>query len=229
MVSFTTLLVAASAVACVFAEEPTSSNPRLKKRANQTGMHDGYYYQYWSDEQGQESYTNKAGGEYAVTWGGEGNFFAGKGWYPGSAHPNGNGYLSIYGCTRNPLVEYYIVESLGTYDPSSAAVLKGTITVDGGTYNIFETIRYYQFSTLHQYWSVRQNHRTSGSVDVAAHFNAWASHGMNLGTQHDYQIVAIEGYHSSGSADITVGSRGSGTTPTDPPTETTTPGNGNAS
>lgn len=115
------------------------------------------------------------------------------------------------------------MESLGTYDPSSAAVLKGKVTVDGSIYNIFEVIRVYQFSTFHQYWSVRQDHRTSGSVDVAAHFNAWASLGMNLGTVHDFQIVAIEGYHSSGSANITVGSRGSA------PTETTTPGNGNSS
>lgn len=85
MVSFTYLLVAASAVATVFAEEPTSPNPRLKKRTNQTGVHDGFYYSFWSDDQGQATYTNKAGGEYAVTWSGEGNFVGGKGWNPGSA------------------------------------------------------------------------------------------------------------------------------------------------
>lgn len=85
MVSLTYLLVAASAVAGVFAEEPTSANPRLKKRTNQTGTNGGYYYSFWSDDQGQATYTNKAGGEYAVTWGGQGNFVAGKGWNPGSA------------------------------------------------------------------------------------------------------------------------------------------------
>ncbi|KFZ12667.1 hypothetical protein V502_06982 [Pseudogymnoascus sp. VKM F-4520 (FW-2644)] len=241
MVSFTYLLVAASAVASVFAaEEPTSPNPRLKKRTNQTGTNGGYYYSFWSDDQGQATYTNKAGGEYSVTWGGQGNFVAGKGWNPGSAQtisysgtftPNGNGYLSIYGWTRNPLIEYYIVESFGTYDPSSAAALKGTVNVDGSTYNILQTTRTNEpsidgTSTFQQFWSVRQNHRTSGSVDVAAHFKAWAANGMNLGTEHNYQIVASEGYHSSGSADITVGSAGSGTTPTNPPTQSTTPGTG---
>lgn len=240
MVSFKSLLVAASAAsaASISVREPGT----ITKRTNQVGTNNGYYYSFWSDDQGQATYTNKAGGEYSVTWGGQGNFVAGKGWKPGKAQvitfsgtfsPNGNGYLSIYGWTTNPLIEYYIVESFGSYDPSSAASQKGSITVDGSSYKILETTRTNQpsilgTSTFQQYWSVRANHRSSGSVDVGAHFNAWAGLGMNLGS-HDYQIVATEGYHSSGSADITVGSGGTSTggggTTSSPPTQTTTPPN----
>ena len=128
--------------------------------------------------------------------------------FSGSYNPSGNSYLSIYGWTKSPLIEYYIVESFGTYDPSSAASQKGSATVDGSTYKILQTTRTNQpsiegTSTFQQYWSVRQNHRTSGSVDVGAHFAAWAALGMNLGS-HNYQILATEGYHSSGSATMTV-------------------------
>lgn len=58
--------------------------------------------------------------------------------------------------------------------------------------------------TLYRYWSVRNTKRTGGIVTVKNHFDAWKRFGLNLGTVQDFQIVAIEGYYSSGKADITV-------------------------
>jgi len=116
--------------------------------------------------------------------------------------------LAVYGWTRNPLIEYYIVESFGTYNPSSGAQKKGTVTTDGSVYDIYVSTRTNAPSidgtkTFQQFWSVRQNKRASGSVTTANHFNAWSKLGMKMGT-YDYLIVATEGYFSAGSASITV-------------------------
>lgn len=152
-----------------------------------------------------------------MTWSGNGNLVGGKGWNPGTNrninysgyyNPNGNSYLAVYGWTRNPLIEYYIVENFGTYNPSSGATLKGNVFADGDTYDIYQSTRTNAPSidgtrTFQQYWSVRRNKRTGGTVTTATHFNKWNSLGMNLGA-HYYQILATEGYFSSGNAGITV-------------------------
>jgi endo-1,4-beta-xylanase len=56
--------------------------------------------------------------------------------YTGKYTPNGNSYLSVYGWSTNPLVEYYILENFGTYNPSSGLTHKGSLTSDGSTYDV---------------------------------------------------------------------------------------------
>jgi endo-1,4-beta-xylanase len=131
--------------------------------------------------------------------------------------PSGSGisYLCVYGWTKAgngaPLVEYYIIDSwLTTNRPPGSwtgAKLKGTITVDDGTYDIYETTRTNMPSiegtkTFQQYWSVRQTRRTSGTISVSKHFSKWESLGMKLGKLYE-TALCVEGYNSSGSAEIT--------------------------
>ena len=78
---------------------------------------------------------------------------------------------------RNPLVEYYIVENFGTYDPSSGATNLGTVTCDGSTYRLGSSWRYNAPSIdgnrdFQQFWSVRVNKRTGGTVQTGCHFDA---------------------------------------------------------
>lgn len=53
----------------------------------------------------------------------------------------GHSYLSVYGWTRFPVIEYYIVENFdGPQSPHQAAVKMGSVTTDGGTYDILRAV-----------------------------------------------------------------------------------------
>jgi len=195
-----------------FATAQTISN-------SQTGTQNGWYWSFWKDN-GTASMTLQAGGRYTTTWSGVNNFTAGKGWQTGSPNRlicfsgtfNGgsNGYLAVYGWTKNALIEYYVVENYGSWTPPGNIANKGTFSSDGSTYTIYQTDRINQpsiegnSSTFKQYWSVRSSKRSSGTVTFANHVAAWKAAGMNMGTTWDYQIVETEGYQSTGSSDITV-------------------------
>lgn len=189
---------------------------------NQTGTEDGYDYELWKDS-GTTSMTLTGGGTFSCEWSNINNALFRKGIkfdctktyqeignitidFAADYNPNGNSYLCVYGWTRNPLVEYYIVEAWGSWRPPGATS-KGTVTIDGGVYDIYETDRIDQPSidgntTFKQYWSVRQDKRTSGTISVSSHFAAWESMGMPMGNLYE-AALNVEGYQSSGSATIT--------------------------
>ena len=212
-----------------------------------TGVEDGFNYELWKDR-GNTSMTLNGGGSFSCSWDNINNALFRKGKkfdctqtykeigdikldYDVDYKPNGNSYLCVYGWSRNPLVEYYIVESWGTWRPPGAQS-KGVITVDGAEYDVYETDRINQPSidgdtTFKQFWSVRRTKRTSGTISVTEHFKAWEKMGMKLGKLYE-AALNVEGYQSSGSANVlknvlTIAS--STTQPTDPtqPTEPTQP------
>lgn len=190
---------------------------------NTQGTHDGYFYSFWNDGQsGSASMTLGPGGNYSTVWNNINNFTAGKGWktgkadrtvcFEGSYNGGSNGFLAVYGWTKDPLIEYYVVESYGQWTPpgnTSDIIHKGSFTSDGGTYNIYVSTRTNKPSivgtaTFQQYWSVRTTKRSTGTVTFANHVAEWQRLGMPLGTTWDYQIMESEGYQSSGSSNITV-------------------------
>lgn len=193
--------------------------------SNSTGTHNGFYYSFWKDS-GDASFGLQAGGRYTSQWtNSTNNWVGGKGWKPGGAKivnytgsfnitSSDNSYLALYGWTRSPLIEYYVIESYGSYNPASCSggTDYGSFQSDGATYNVRRCLRTQQPSidgtqTFYQYFSVRTPKKgfgaISGTITVANHFNFWASKGLNLGA-HDYMVLATEGYQSRGSSDLTI-------------------------
>jgi len=193
----------------------------------------GYDYELWNQNKtGTANMTIAAdgsgenGGVYKCNWSGIENvlFRAGRKFGSTQTHseigtisieynassyaPNGNSYLSVYGWVVNPLIEYYIVDSWGSWRPPGGSS-KGQVTIDDGTYDIYETTRTNQPSiqgtqTFQQYWSVRTTKRTNGTISVSEHFQAWANKGMTgISTGKMYEAaLKVEGYQSRGSAEI---------------------------
>jgi len=207
--------------------------PDLKKIcSNGTGNHGGYFYSWWTIGDGTACMTLGPDGNYETNWYNRDsknsfNFVGGKGWNQGSSNrvigynagdwsPNGNAYLALYGWTNEPCVEYYIVESWDDEfkPPGSGINPLGSVESDDGIYDIYEVEKRNAYSACReglsnfkQYWSVRRDKKETGinaTINFENHVNEWKTLDLDLGEQHLYQIMATEGYESSGQSNITV-------------------------
>jgi endo-1,4-beta-xylanase len=115
---------------------------------------------------------------------------------------SGTSLPSVYGWSKNLLVEHYIIED--NFNAPSFGAVKGPVYSDGSEYIIYESTRIIyengpiiSSATLNQYFSVRDSPRQSSTITVENHFQAWADLGLRLGSLN-YQIVAVEGWGGEG-------------------------------
>ncbi len=194
------------------------------------GVENGFRYELWNQNgQGNACMTLGDGALFSGEWSEILNYLARRGldynqtqeheeigrffadfdcdYNPSSA--SGNSYLSIYGWTVDPLIEFYIVEDWRNWIPSmaSGSVNRGTFEVNGSVYDVIENTRTNQPSivgtaTFQQYFSIRRDERNSGSINISDHFDHWESLGLELGKLHEVSFV-VEGYQSNGNFNFT--------------------------
>jgi hypothetical protein len=195
--------------------------------SNASGTVGSYTYTIWSSGSGGCIIPYGTGAAYKATWNNSGDFLARVGlqWnetqtydqlgtisadfaYTKTGSGGGYSFIGIYGWSNSPLVEYYIVEDwYGSGPPTGGGALKGTFTVDGGTYKVYTHTQTNQPSihgtaTFPQFFSVRQSARQCGHISITEHFKQWAAYGMNLGKMYEAKIL-VEVGGGSGSIDFT--------------------------
>ena len=207
-----------------------SSKFKATVKTYQSGTNNGYHWYLWKSDgaTGTCNYTNGSGGNYSVSWSGfNGNFTCGKGWSTGSrtrtvnyncgafSMNGGGGSFAYYGWTRSPLIEYYVNEKWGSsYRPSSSE-RRGSVSSNGGTYDIYTAMRYNAPSidgtqTFRQVFSTRTAQAPTGkniSITFANHINAWASAGLGLGSDISPAAIMLSeswGTGTSGNINATV-------------------------
>ena len=107
----------------------------------------------------------------------------------------GHSYLGIYGWSRNPMIEWYIVDDwygnglIQPHNIGGGAVKKGEFFADGAVYFIYLATRPAGSGNIEgskepfpQYFSIRQERRQKGTISITEHFKEWEKIGLKLGT-----------------------------------------------
>jgi len=191
------------------------------------GSKDGFRYELWNQyAKGQACMTISGGALFSGEWSDIENYLARRGLafdkkrkhqeigdfyttydcnYKPSESKNGNSYLSVYGWTVEPLIEFYIIEDWRNWVSymSPDATFKGSFEINGSIYDIYTKTRVNKpsiigMTTFEQYFSIRRDKRNKGSIHISKHFNQWELLGMSMGKLHEVSFV-VEGYQSSGS------------------------------
>ena len=200
-------------------------------------------YEQWY-QGGNASMTYYSNGTFKANWSGSSDYLTRVGYqYNGNGidHKSKNfavdykytktgnaqyGYIGVYGWTKNPETEYYIVDDWFS-KPSEQYVGEkfGEITVDGAKYSIHAFLRQQEpsksgTSTFVQFFSIRETPRQCGHIDISAHFKKWdelftgqqkqlrgskggGSASLKFGNVTEVMLMTEAGGNATGSVDYT--------------------------
>lgn len=208
-------------------KDPCSMTEQLSGGTVYTGnvskdIGNGYHVELWSELNAGSvtCFNGDADCAFKASWYNCGDFLARVGYYDGSAAKKhtelgrisaeycytrkgtaGNySYIGIYGWTKTPLLEYYIVDDY--FEGSSLllgwSVKKGTYTLDGDTYDLYKVQRIMMPSIIgtanfETIYAIRRNTRQCGHVSVSEHFKKWEDAGIKLGNLYECSFLCEAG------------------------------------
>ena len=197
---------------------------QFNKSASGT-LNNGYHYELWTNGTGSVSMTVYGqDARFKAVWSGVGNFVARVGlafdtnltaaqvgrvsadYAFTKSGLNNMAYMGVYGWMLEPLLEFYVLEDWNAWRPTSTN--KGTITVDGGQYEVIQTTQVNKPSirgttTFQQWFSIRKSARQSGHISISEHWTQWKKLGFQAGRMYEAKLC-VEGYNASGGASGTV-------------------------
>ncbi|KAL6605125.1 concanavalin A-like lectin/glucanase domain-containing protein [Neocallimastix sp. 'constans'] len=226
IIPFAFSLAASLVSAQSFCSSAQHSGTSVKETSNKVGNIGGIGYELWADG-GNNSATFYSDGSFTCSFQGSKDYLCRTGLSFDSTKPHSQighmyadfklikqnisnvdySYVGIYGWTRNPLVEFYIVDNwLSQYRPGDWVGNKkhGDYMIDGATYTVFENDRFGPSidgdTNFKQYFSIRQQARDCGTIDITAHFEQWEKLGMRMGNLHEAKVLGEAGSNGAGTS-----------------------------
>lgn len=184
----------------------------------------GYHAEIWGERNNGSMtlFGGEAGCAFKAEWDDTGDFLARVGYYDAKASKkytdlgeiyaiynyikSGDGggkysYIGVYGWTKNPLIEYYIVDDTFTPDSDDlfwGATEIGTYEVDGVEYTLMQGHRLNApcidgFADFKQIFAVRSSYQNCGTINVTEHFKNWEKLGVKMGYIYDCKLLCEVG------------------------------------
>jgi len=220
------LSLTATTLAQDFCTSATHSGTSVKETSNKVGTIGDVGYELWSDS-GNNSATFYSDGSFSCSFSNAKDYLCRSGLSFDSTKTYQEigqmyadfklvkqdisnvdySYVGIYGWTRDPLVEYYIVDNWLSPSPPGdwvGNVKHGDFNIDGAEYTVYENTRTGPSidgdTTFKQYFSIRKTPRDCGTIDISAHFAKWEELKMTMGKMHEAKILGEAGSTGAGTS-----------------------------
>lgn len=204
----------------------------LAARGAGTGSDHGYFFSMYNVGGSADisfPNANQYAGNFQISYSGCDDVVGGKGWQTGNGRTinynvgslsGGRDFVGVYGWTRSPLIEYYVVESGKTpYNYSGPSGQEygykiNNVTVDGHNYEFSVHLRKNGDNITgvkQDFWQYidnwgGQNFNGNKSINMQGHINNWnAKHPHGSLSNYDYQVFGVEDFsRRTGSINATI-------------------------